>query len=449
MSNIEHTPASSHDHSIREAAGRLESVSIAFLQRLVVAGKDGQAAIEALVAQRLRDLGCSVEDIVYDPRDVPMVDEFATQAVAVAGTAKCIVGRAGRNGNSDPDGAKNGRSLILFAHPDTEAYKPLPEWRSDPFVPVIRDGRLFGWGVADDLAGVAVLLEGLAVLREAGMQPAGDLILISSPSKKHARGIGAALHNGLDAAAAVYLHPAESGRGLAEIKAFAPGQLEFRITVEGRAPETNEPAHTAFAHLGVNPFTLATRIAHGLEAYDLARDRRINHPLLQDAIGRSTNLMLTHCAYGDISVPTRIAPDCTIGGAISLIPGERLDGVMAEIEAVVAAATAGNEWLSAHPPRVDWIAGVSAAETSSDADIYRCVSAAIVDAGTVPEVNPLHTSSDIRNPIIQKQIPTVGYGPLCGGLSMAGLSDEWIDVADYLRTIRVTARVISAWCGVR
>jgi acetylornithine deacetylase len=449
MSNTEHASASSHDQSIREAAGRLESGSIAFLQRLVVAGKDGQAVIDALVAQRLRDLGCSVEDIVYDPRDVPMVDEFATQAVAVAGTAKCIVGRTGRNETSDLDGAKNGRSLILFAHPDTEAYRPLPKWRSDPFVPVVRDGRLFGWGVADDLAGVAVLLEGLAVLKDARIQPAGDLILISSPSKKHARGISAALHYGLDAAAAVYLHPAESGRGLAEIKAFAPGQLEFRITVEGRAPETNEPAHTAFAHLGVNPFVHATRIVQALEAYDADRGMRIMHPLLQNAIGRSTNLMLTHCAYGDISVPTRIAPDCTIGGAISLVPGEKLDAVMAEIEAVAAAATAGDEWLSARPPRVDWIAGVSAAETSSEADIYGCVSAAIINVGTVPEVNPLHTSSDIRNPIIQKQIPTVGYGPLCGGLSTAGLSDEWIDVADYLRTIRVTASVITAWCGAR
>ena len=67
--------------------------------------------------------------------------------------------------------------------------------------------------------------------------------------------------------------------------------------------------------------------------------------------------------------------------------------------------------------------------------------------GEAPHVNPLHTSSDIRNPILQAGIPTVGLGPLGGDLTQNGLTDEWVDVEDYLRAVKVAAAVIDGWCG--
>ena len=60
--------------------------------------------------------------------------------------------------------------------------------------------------------------------------------------------MSALLHGGLRADAAVYLHPAESGVGMREIKAFCLGQLDFRITVQGQPPPTNEISHLAFTH---------------------------------------------------------------------------------------------------------------------------------------------------------------------------------------------------------
>jgi acetylornithine deacetylase len=60
-------------------------------------------------------------------------------------------------------------------------------------------------------------------------------------------------------------------------------------------------------------------------------------------------------------------------------------------------------------------------------------------------VNPLHSASDIRNPNLFAGIPTVGYGPLGGDLSQNGGHDEWVDVADYIRAIKVTAKAIFGW----
>jgi len=39
----------------------------------------------------------------------------------------------------------------------------------------------------------------------------------------------------------------------------------------------------------------------------------------------------------------------------------------------------------------------------------------------------------------------VGYGPLGGDLSQNGNHDEWVDVADYIRAIKITARAILEW----
>jgi acetylornithine deacetylase len=296
---------------------------------------------------------------------------------------------------------------------------------------------------------VAVLVQGLQAVLEAGQVPAGDVILASTPSKRHARGVSALLHGGLKADAAVYLHPAESGVGMREIKAFASGLLEFRVTVEGRAPDTNEISHTAFAHTAVNPLDKLWIVHRALQALDARRGDAIRHPALQRAIGRSTNLLIAQMSAGSDGVFARIAPTAVLSGSLSFPPPETLPQVQAAIEAALGDASAEDAWLREHPPRLEVISGVTGAEVSTDDPLYRVVADAIQRVtGLSPSVNPLHTSSDIRNPILQAGIPTVGFGPLGGDLTQNGLTDEWVDIADYRRAVDVAAAVIVGWCGV-
>jgi acetylornithine deacetylase len=339
--------------------------------------------------------------------------------------------------------------VIFFAHPDGEPFQPEHGWRHDPLAGAVTDGRIHGWGVADDLAGVATMVEALRVLRDAGLRPKGEVILASTPSKRHARGVHALLHGGVAADAAVYLHPAESGIGMREVKALAPGQLVFRVIVPGRLPPTNEPGHTAFAHLAANPVEKAMVVLAALRALDARRGARVHHPALDAAVGRSTNLLVGDIrALGD-GRASRIAPSVQLSCALSFPPGERLADVQAEVEAAIAEAASSDDFLRDNPPRLIVLSGVTGAEVKLDHPLWHATSEAVrMGTGEVPEINPLHTSSDIRNPMVQSGIPCVGLGPLCGDLTQNGGRDEWVDEADYRRGVAVIAALVALWCGV-
>jgi acetylornithine deacetylase len=411
--------------------------AIALLRDLIATQREGEAAVQARLAATFRALGLQVETVTFRPSDVPLVSEFG----AAGEERQAVVARLSAAGQ--------GRSLLFFAHPDSEPLAGLETWRHDPFAGTVTDGRLHGWGVADDLAGVAAMAAAAMLLQRAGVRPLGEVIFASTPSKRHARGVTALLHRGLAADAAIYLHPAESGAGLAEVKAFTSGQIEFLVTVRGRAPDTSEPLQTAFAHLAVDPLSKVLVVIEALRRLDRERAQRIRHPLLHEAVGRSTNLMISHIAAGDPGVLARAATRCVFGGALSFPTPESLEAVRREIENAVQAAAAGDDWLADHPPEVVFPSGTSAAEISADSTLFEAVAGAVsAVTGQTPLINPMHTGSDIRNPIVQKGIPTLGLGPLCGDLTQNGAHDEWVDVAQHLQAAEAAAGIVARWCGV-
>jgi acetylornithine deacetylase/succinyl-diaminopimelate desuccinylase-like protein len=45
---------------------------------------------------------------------------------------------------------KNAKTLVIYNHYDVQPVEPLSEWKSEPFNPEVRDGRIYGRGVGDD-----------------------------------------------------------------------------------------------------------------------------------------------------------------------------------------------------------------------------------------------------------------------------------------------------------
>lgn len=426
--------------AVRTQVDRRRAETIGFLQELIRLTPKGEAAVQERVARELKSLGCEVATLRYRPDDVPMKDEFAAaQAMAHEERASIVARLRGTGG---------GRSVIFFAHPDGEPVEGTDKWTRDPFAGEIADGRLYGWGVSDDLSGVATFVEAMHALVASGKRPRGDVIVTSTPSKRHARGVAAVLHAGHVADAAVYLHPAESGVGMREIKAFASGLLEFRITIAGRQPDTREPSHTAFAHQAINPIDKALLVHRALSALGEARAKRVHHPALDAAVGRSTNLLVSQIHCGDGTRFGWIHPECLLGCTLAFPPPETLGQVQAEIEACLRDVATSDDWLRMNPPKVEFLAGVTGAEVKTEHPLYKLTSDAIVaTTGQPPYVNAMHTSSDIRVPMVQQGIPTVGLGPLGGDLSQNGKTDEWVDVEDYLRGVKVAASIMVGWSG--
>lgn len=130
----------------------------------------------------------SVSAPAFDPAQVEASAEAVSRLLAaegltveilrVPGGAPAVVGHL-----AGPDGAP---TVLLYAHHDVQPPGVEPDqrwqdtpWRSDPFEPVERDGRLFGRGTADDKAGVMAHVAALRALRAAeGALPVSVVLFV-------------------------------------------------------------------------------------------------------------------------------------------------------------------------------------------------------------------------------------------------------------------------------
>ena len=407
------------------------------LQRLVRAQQDGEEAVQDCIAASLRASGCVVTELDYRPDRTHGMNEFASASVQGHQMRRLMLGRL--------PGLPSLPSLLIFAHPDSERIGKLDGWTRDPFAGEVERGRIFGWGVADDLAGCAAGLATIASLATSSTNR-GEVAFAAAPSKEHARGAAALFRKGFDFDAALYLHPAESGKGLGEIKTATPGQLEFRITVRGEPPDTTEPAHTAVSHQAQNPVEKVLSIATALGAWSERRSTLVRHPGIEAAAGRSSNLHISSLFCGDGVPLSRIPTRCEIGGAVSIPPGDEVSVVMQGLEDAIAKSCESDAWLCRRPAEVEWVSGAAPAETPEDHPYVSIVSRTIESVtGNVPRLNPMHVASDIRHPIVQASIPCVGMGCLCGNLIQNGQVDEWVDIRSFHQMILVATRIVESW----
>ncbi len=322
-----------------------------------------------------------------------------------------------------------GSQLALFAHIDTHI--PEDGWTTDPYEPVVRDGLLHGLGTADDKGGVAAMLVAAAALAEAG----GPAPVVMS---LHGKGGGSRgslpvfarlRESGEKLDAVLYVHPAETGHGLRDIKHVVDGSLDVTLAVtgwRGEQREVNRPDSAPWED-GGNALEACWRAIDHLKRGPLSQARvnvgRLEGGNRSGAVPETARAQMRILFQGEHTWGTLLA---------SL--RQELDAFIANLPTGEGAFRASIEpaGLRSNPGSVPW-----------DAPTCMVLRRAIAEVtGSEPASYPHHYAGDIRYPLRLLGVPAFGVGSLGGNFYGA---NEWVDIDDLVRLVAVIVQTVSGW----
>ena len=354
----------------------------------------GEAEIGAYVAKALRKLGLEV-----------MVDEIAPGRVNVVGVLP---------------GAGGGKSLLLNAHLDTVGFDGMT---IDPLNPEIRDGRLYGRGSQDMKASMAAMMAAAKALIDAGIQPAGDLLVTGVADEEYGSIGMEALVKNYRADAAIVTEPTDM-----KLCRAHRGFIWFDVETFGVA------AHGSRYRDGVDANMRMGRFLARLEGLAEQLVQRPPHPLagppsLHAALiqgGQEISIYAAHCK---LQIERRT------------IPGETVDSAAAELQALIDELVAEDPTFKATLRPTFWREPFEVDETAGIVQALDAVMTA--KTGQHPE----HTGQTFWTDaalLAAAGIESVLLGPVGAGLHGAV---EWVDLASTRDLAQILAETTIRYCG--
>ena len=158
-------------------------------------------------------------------------------------------------------------ALLLDGHMDV--VPAAGAWTTDPFQPVVRDGRLYGRGSTDMKAGLAAAIAGVAAAAAAG-ELAQPVAVSATVMEETIEGVALARVLDVIRPAAVVICEASD----LAVQIGQRGRAELLVTVTG------SPAHAAYPERGTNPITLAAAGLAALERLELPADPDLGPAIL-------------------------------------------------------------------------------------------------------------------------------------------------------------------------
>lgn len=405
--------------ALRLARARREELVGLLSDLVAVSSPLGESAATAqrVVARYLEPRGYRSELTTDDPTAYTSHPDYMAPATPYPAPAVNLV--AGATARPSRVG--------LFAHVDTE--RAGPGWTSPPLTATVRDGRLYGLGAADDKGGVAAMAVAAAILAAEGRP--GPVVMSLHGKGGGSRGSLPTFARLKDFSHVLYVHPAETGRGFADIKHVVRGIVDMRLVVtgwRGAAREIGSPDSASFSEGGdalqaalaiVDDWRGGTLAGCEVNVGEIAAGDRVGS-VPQSARARIRVLFDDQRAFGDILAACR-----------------------RDAERVAAARSRGERRLTVTLER-DGL-GANHAAVPWDSPACRVLRTAIEDVtGQAPASYPTHFAGDIRYPIRLTGAPSFGMGSLAGGFYGP---DEWVDIEDLVRLVAVVALAADRWAG--
>jgi acetylornithine deacetylase/succinyl-diaminopimelate desuccinylase len=324
-----------------------------------------------------------------------------------------------------------GRKLLFNGHLDT-----VPPYRMtvDPFAGEITDGMLYGRGTVDMKGPVAAMLMAMIGLHRAGIQLAGQLVFTGVLGEEGAsEGTERLVLDGIKADGAIV---------------GEPSNFEYAIGHRGlewlEVEVTGKTAHGGIPDKGINAIVKAARLVSLI-------DQRIP-PLLKERFNPAMGPSVMN--FGKIeggTQPSTVADRCIIQIDRRYIPGETVQGVIAEYQALIDELAAADPDFKAVIRRMpsnmmEHFDHVPMA-TPEGADIVRAVQAAIRSVtGAEPTITTRRGWTDAGLLGGVAGIPTVVCGP--GDISASHTADEHIPVASLLKGVDLYLMAAIEFCGL-
>jgi succinyl-diaminopimelate desuccinylase len=246
--------------------------------------------------------------------------------------AKCEDGRleGGRFNLRADLSAGREKTLVIYAHLDVVPAEG--EWDSDPFQLTEKNGRVYGRGVSDCKGSIAALIAALEALLEKG-RPRYNLSILLTTDEE----VGG--YSGL-----CYLTDIGQVKGdlmlcmdgfSDDVVIASNGIITWEAVVQGRS------AHSGSSFLGVNAVERAVPVMQAimdLKAQVQSRRSAVPASSALEALGKKNLMPMLNITMINGGIKENIVPDrCILRGDRRVIPEERMEDAMAEMEGALSA----------------------------------------------------------------------------------------------------------------
>jgi len=407
------------------AEARREELVDLLASLIRVQSLSGESAADAqkLVKAYLEPLPYRVEESADRPSRYEQHDEFMHPNPPGDGPFINLIGWPENPGD---------RQFAIFSHIDTHSMDD--GWETEPLEPVIRGNRMYGLGTSDDKGGVAAMLVAAALLAEAG-EPLPVVMSL------HGKGGGSRgslpiferlSKTDHDIGAVLYSHPAETGRGLEDIKNAVMGVVDLELSVTGwRAPpmEIGSVDSSEWGD-GGNALDMCWAVLGFLRQSAFA-DVQFNLGIMAggDRVGSVAETANARFRLKFTGEHTWV--DLLAEARKDLEAYEKMFG---SIDAPFKLSVEPVGYRT-NPGAADW-----------DAPVSRVLRASIEDiSGRAPDAYPNHYAGDIRYPIRLLGVPAYGIGSIGGNFYGP---NEWVDIDDLVKLVAVLAQTMSGWSAL-
>ncbi len=328
-------------------------------------------------------------------------------------------------------GCCSGPTLLLNGHMDTV---PPYNMTGDPYAGEVRDGYLWGRGTNDMKGGLACMITAMAAIKRSGMKLKGDILLCAVVGEEEeSEGTEAFVLNGGKADGAIVGEP--SGY---EYAIGHRGLEWIQIDIHGKA------MHGGQAHLGINAIAKAAKLINRIDEKLQPKINARKNEYMGPAIMNYGKI------FGGDQVST-VAGECTIQLDRRYVPGETVESLMAEYQAVIDELAAEDPQFKAelslmpngqmrhlqHTPLVP----------EPDSAIVKATDGALTDfLGEKPNLCTTRGWTDAGVLSTYGHIPTVVFGP--GLVTLSHTKDERTPIDHLVNFVSLYANIAARFCGV-